>query len=560
MAVNSVSPTTFESGVLIADTSNIQGGARSVIDETITPSTALDVQSTQGAFCPPRMNSMQRLALDPSNGMLVYDTTQEQMYMYVGDAWTAIEAGIDITDATYILQTSDADLPNAQSLGTLTTGLLKNTVTSATGVLSTAVLGTDYGNVIGPNLSVANDIAIFSDTSGKVLADSGVSITAVPPPFGASGPLVTDVQLSGVDILSYNDVGLIYTDGDYVVGFHPNSLVGRPPNTVFGFSNPSSPDANVEITQGALLLSRLTQSEINSLIAVDGMMVYNSDTEQFNFYQDLEWVPLNTEGPNANATFILQTIDDSMPYAQSLGTLSTGILKNTVTGATGVLSTAVAGVDYYAPGFPTYIKDTGASTSSIYIGTNTALSPGSSATNNTFLGDNCCPNISIGNTTTAIGSGVLGNAALPTGVTAIGYNAMASYTNPSTTVAIGANSGNVNGNLSTGNCVLIGNNTDINVSGLTNCVAIGSNARIGVSYAMALGPPAGQGSLKVGIATATPLYSFHLGPGDDSKAYFYIGNSNLSPTTPMNGGLLYVFGGALYYMGSSGSNTKIANA
>jgi hypothetical protein len=39
-------------------------------------------------------------------------------------------------DAKYVVQTADADLPNAQALGALTTGLLKNTTT--TGVLSIA--------------------------------------------------------------------------------------------------------------------------------------------------------------------------------------------------------------------------------------------------------------------------------------------------------------------------------------------------------------------------------------------------------------------------------------
>lgn len=49
-----------------------------------------------------------------------------------------------VNDPKYIIQTANANLPNAQSLGTLTTGLLKNTVTTGTGVLSTAVAGTDY--------------------------------------------------------------------------------------------------------------------------------------------------------------------------------------------------------------------------------------------------------------------------------------------------------------------------------------------------------------------------------------------------------------------------------
>jgi len=57
-------------------------------------------------------------------------------------AWETVT--VATTSAKYILQQADGSLPSAQSLGALTTGLLKNTVTGTTGVLSTAVSGTDY--------------------------------------------------------------------------------------------------------------------------------------------------------------------------------------------------------------------------------------------------------------------------------------------------------------------------------------------------------------------------------------------------------------------------------
>lgn len=55
-------------------------------------------------------------------------------------------------DATYLVQVADADLPNAQAMGALATGLVKNTTT--TGVQSIAVAGTDYTTPTGSeNLS-----------------------------------------------------------------------------------------------------------------------------------------------------------------------------------------------------------------------------------------------------------------------------------------------------------------------------------------------------------------------------------------------------------------------
>ena len=66
--------------------------------------------------------------------------------------WKSLsDASIAPKSATYIVQTPDSTLTNEQALSSLSTGLLKNT--TGTGVLSTAVAGTDY-YVPGANLPV----------------------------------------------------------------------------------------------------------------------------------------------------------------------------------------------------------------------------------------------------------------------------------------------------------------------------------------------------------------------------------------------------------------------
>jgi len=60
---------------------------------------------------------------------------------------------------------------------------------------------------------------------------------------------------------------------------------------------------------------------------------------------NLSWTAAT--GPSASAKFLLQVADGSMPNAQAMGALATGLVKNTTT--TGVQSIAVAGTDYYAP-------------------------------------------------------------------------------------------------------------------------------------------------------------------------------------------------------------------
>ena len=164
-------------------------------------------------------------------------------------AWTTLS--IPSTTAKYIIQTVDASVPSAQVLSTLTTGLMK--VTTGTGVISTAVAGTDY-QAASPRLT---DVAGFNVTKGGVVTANGTNL----------------VQLA----------------------------VG---------------------TNGQVLTAQSGQAT------------------------GLQWATLAAI-PSAAAKYIVQTADASVPNAQALSALTTGLMKVTTT--TGVISTAVAGTDYVAP-------------------------------------------------------------------------------------------------------------------------------------------------------------------------------------------------------------------
>lgn len=81
-----------------------------------------------------------------STGLLKNTTTTGVLSIAVPGVDYATKANVDaVADGKFIIQTADADLPNAQALGALSTGLLKNTTT--TGLLSIAVAGTDYATL-----------------------------------------------------------------------------------------------------------------------------------------------------------------------------------------------------------------------------------------------------------------------------------------------------------------------------------------------------------------------------------------------------------------------------
>jgi hypothetical protein len=76
----------------------------------------------------------------------------------------------------------------------------------------------------------------------------------------------------------------------------------------------------------------------------------------------------------AAVKYIVQEATGTLSAEQSLGALTTGLLKNTVTGSTGVLSTAVAGTDYEVP--LTFSGALSRATNTVTLA-NTAVTPGS---------------------------------------------------------------------------------------------------------------------------------------------------------------------------------------
>jgi hypothetical protein len=60
-----------------------------------------------------------------------------------------------------------------------TSGATVSSGGAGTGIVNVAITGGGSGNVTGPASSTANDLAIFNDATGKVLADSGVLVSSL---------------------------------------------------------------------------------------------------------------------------------------------------------------------------------------------------------------------------------------------------------------------------------------------------------------------------------------------------------------------------------------------
>ncbi len=396
MAINNISGSAFTTGMLIADTvHDINGGSVDSLEQFtkvdgVIVDAALEIQSTSGALLIPRMTTAQRDALVSTNAMMLYNTDLEVFNFFVDDEWVNISQG--------------------------------------------------DGDVVGPDTSVDGNIATFNGTTGGVIKDSGVNIDQVPPLddfkslFSDADEDVNEIRELGH--IAFGPYGLIdVNDNIGIMSFNhdPGTMTQQVVITdnTSGLT-PSSTSAMLDIrsTKGSLVIARMTTTQVNALVSPpNGMLVYDLTLNLFKFRQAGSWFTLIN---NSSASYILKTPDAGLTNSQALSLLSTGILKSTT--ATGVVSTAVNGTDYYSPGHPITIRAPG--TNNLFMG-NVSGNLTLSGSHNLGIGDSSLLNISTGNDNVALGTESSESLTTGSACIAIGRRALQDNDVGSNAIAIG---------------------------------------------------------------------------------------------------------------------------
>jgi len=181
--------------------------------------------------------------------------------------------------------------------------LLKTFVNGALVDVST---GAGAGDVVGPGGAIDDNIATFDGATGKLIKDSGVAIGQVPGPLPfrqfspsllAQNAFVNEIRNLG-HVNFIDGLGIIFVDGLTPVEFLLNDLGGGDSQVCSLFtgglpSSSTTPSALVEIQSatGALLLSRLSQAQINIFpFPTAGMILFNKDTNRLSFYNGTSWL------------------------------------------------------------------------------------------------------------------------------------------------------------------------------------------------------------------------------------------------------------------------------
>lgn len=298
MALNLISPTIFTTSVLVADTYQAPGGSTDSIPQLtqsggLPVSAALELQGTDAGLLVNRMTTAQRNLINVTDGMCIYNSTIGAFQFRENGVWNTPGPG--------------------------------------------------GGDVFGPAGATPNDIAIFADNTGKVLADSGVLITQVPAPFALLtksvplAPFANVPQISNFGILSFEGPEAIVNIDGNVMQFLINDTVNGTLSTVFVDSTfdvpvPTTKSCLVELnsTQGAFVASRMTTAQKNAMDSTDGMIVYDSTIGGFSAFQSGAWQTLAAEGlVNWEVVTLDTAMSSDIGYIPNAGGLITFTLPPT---------------------------------------------------------------------------------------------------------------------------------------------------------------------------------------------------------------------------------------
>lgn len=268
-----------------------------------------EIQSDKGALLVSRLTTAALDALKNGgqavNGMIAYDTDQKKFVLFQGDDWFVVKAGLG---EAYI------DGPESSEEGDMMVfggDLEKSSPARSTSRGSEENLDSDpdpvpVHYVKGPVSSKPGNLAVFNNSTGSEVADSGLNVQKGLMRLQREDNLETQevIQLRNLGELQFvGGLGVILVDDLIPVTWHTRGTGGEAQVcTVFSgdfAGESSSPSALVEInaTTGALLVSRMNTDQREALQdPQNGMMVYDTDAETFFFYQQEDWVALDSGG------------------------------------------------------------------------------------------------------------------------------------------------------------------------------------------------------------------------------------------------------------------------
>lgn len=233
---------------------------------------------------------------------------------------------------------STIDFVGAGVTATVAGGVATVTVSTAGTVTVKESDGTPSVSADTIAFDQANGFSVTDNGSGDVTI--GFSTTQFAPTTAQYVTIATDATLANERTLAAG-AGLTLTDGGAGAAVTIDVVAASGSNLVANANDLDWTGVTVQenaVTAGTRPKMNFIDGSIATVTVAD-----NAGSDRVDVTVD---VPSDAFAPKS-ATYIVQTANGTLTAEQALGSLATGVLKNTTT--TGVLSIAVAGTDYVTP-------------------------------------------------------------------------------------------------------------------------------------------------------------------------------------------------------------------
>ena len=273
----------------------------------------LELNSTTGAILLPRLTTTEVNALSPANGMIVYNTDENNFQGRVGGVWLSFSGDTWQHNGTSIYY-------NVGNVGIGTT--TPQTLLSLDGGVGTIATGLSFGGDTG--FYEVSDNSLRIDIGGSVRwqitnsvmgAVGGNSPVFVNETASATNPVIvprssdTNTGIGGGDGL--DELSLI-TGAVEAIRITSSQQVG------IGVVPATSALLELSSTTGALIHVRMSTTERDALTAVNGMEIYNSTDDKFQLYQAGLWVDSISSGnPSSGSLGAVQMSNGSGEFFDS---------------------------------------------------------------------------------------------------------------------------------------------------------------------------------------------------------------------------------------------------
>jgi hypothetical protein len=454
----------------------------------------------------------------------------------VGQSFTAIGANLlPIATSSGFSTFVGADSGALVTTGHSNTCVGQNNLNKLTTSSEVIAIGRDVLNNItaacGGNVAIGNTSLVTAGTGGAVAAynvsiggESGSELLAgernifighesfysgLSAQITANNCIVIGSQCYSSPTTITNAIAI----GNGIVLQQDNSLVlGKNVNVGIGTETPAA-SAILEIasTTGALLLPRMSTTEVNALTAVNGMSLYDSTLNTFKFRQNGAWVQygafsssstMNAFGSNAflSVTSAANGCAFGTDAGRSLTTGSFAALFGNEAGYTATTTSTLTAVGYQA-------------------------ARATNAANVTAVGYKALL-LSTGANNTAVGANVMVAATTPQSCTAVGANLLPVLTTGSLNTFVGADSGIL---LTTGsNTTSVGQANLIRLTTSSGNIAIGKGVLNNIAASCSFNVGIGNSSLtNAGTASTVPTVATNnVGLGVNSGLELVTGSYN----------------------------------